>query len=163
MLRGGRFSPVEVASLFRLGLIDPKRVIDWAGLQLGNGSPSADMIELAGAKYTREIEVAALLEKLIRAEGSLPVNDQRAAQVAARVVAREMLEGRIAPIDGARTIWWRIATVISTGAEMFDTFVGLASEWDDSPSFRTEYEADILRAARDLLASDEGSTPPSAP
>jgi hypothetical protein len=41
----------------------------------------------------------------------------------------------------------------SRGAPLVRTFVGLASEWEDDPARRSEYEAEIVAVAKALVES----------
>ena len=61
-------------------------------------------------------------------------------------VANEILQGNVAPYDGAKALW-RIRSQLAELEEALRVFVGLASEWDDSPSTRTAHERDIVAEA----------------
>ncbi len=67
----------------------------------------------------------------------------------ARDFARRIVSGEIPPYEGARAIWRELAWEPEAGDALLP-FIGLASEWEDRPEFRREYEADILQAARAL-------------
>jgi hypothetical protein len=67
----------------------------------------------------------------------------------ARDFARRIVSGELPPYDGAWAIWHELAWEPETGDTLLP-FIGLASEWEDRPEFRREYEADILREARTL-------------
>jgi len=55
------------------------------------------------------------------------------------------------PYEAARRIWLD-ASLDLNHPDALIRFAGLASEWEDNPEHRTAYDADILQAARDLLA-----------
>lgn len=66
--------------------------------------------------------------------------------------AREILAGRLDPYEGARLIWVEGWNELGRPEEL-TVFVGCASEWEDDPDHRAEYEADIRAAAAALLES----------
>ncbi len=70
-------------------------------------------------------------------------------------IAQEILAGEIPPALGAKRIWRLFAERIANTGDSYPrdirVWVGLASEWEDSPSHREAYEADILDEARLLV------------
>lgn len=68
-------------------------------------------------------------------------------------IADRVVEGRLAPQDGALTIWAALAETREPYPEDLSIFIGLASEWQDSPQDRSALETDICSEARRLLAS----------
>jgi hypothetical protein len=64
-------------------------------------------------------------------------------------VAEDIVAGRVNPYEGARDIWVRLPNS-AYDDPLLVAFVGLASEWEDSPTYRAEYEADIREAAYSL-------------
>lgn len=62
----------------------------------------------------------------------------------ARVVeiATDVLQERRAPYDGAKELW-RLSYAMWDLPEALLPFVGLASEWEDHPDQRAEYEREI--------------------
>jgi hypothetical protein len=66
--------------------------------------------------------------------------------------AHDIVDGRVAPYEGARRIWWEGWEELDRPAEL-TVFVALASEWEDHESHRDQYEHDIREAASNLLAS----------
>jgi len=65
----------------------------------------------------------------------------------------EIVSGRMAPFEGARTIWLEAWTLLSDQPEgnQLLPFIGATTEWEDHPEARVEIEADILRMTNDLL------------
>jgi hypothetical protein len=63
-------------------------------------------------------------------------------------VAERILAGTVRPYDGARQIWRWVSEHDQVGIQDLGSFIGLASEWDDSPQFRPSLEADIIDEAR---------------
>jgi hypothetical protein len=84
-------------------------------------------------------------------ELSIPVPPRdEASLVLAREHARRIIAGEVSPYEGARRIWWDIAN--EQGADpSLRVFTGMASEWEDDPHHRPEYEAEIIAEARQLL------------
>ena len=60
--------------------------------------------------------------------------------------ATEIVQGQTEPYEGAKVLW-QMWTELSGLVEELLVFVGLASEWEDSPEHRAAYEDDIRRAA----------------
>jgi hypothetical protein len=69
----------------------------------------------------------------------------------ARGIAGDIVAGRLSPFDGARQIWVNLATVSEARDELLG-FVGLASEWQDSPEYRDDYDAEIVKEAQAFLS-----------
>ncbi len=68
--------------------------------------------------------------------------------------AKQIVQGKIAPYEGAYRIWWELAN--EPGAEpSLLSFVGLASEWEDAPAHRLYYDAEIVEEARNLIVGYE--------
>jgi hypothetical protein len=75
---------------------------------------------------------------------------QAASLIIAREYARRIVAGEVSPYEGARRIWWEVAN--EPGADLsLLAFVGLASEWEDAPAHRPDYEGDIVKEARRLV------------
>jgi hypothetical protein len=116
------------------------RGIDSPALRHLAGLPRNDVRE------ARDLFIAAMAELGVR----MP-HPTDGAREQVRFWAAEMLAGTLTPYEASRLIWWR-------GWERLDRpddlrpFVGLASEWEDDPEHRAEYEHDMLTAARSLLA-----------
>jgi hypothetical protein len=58
-------------------------------------------------------------------------------------IATDVLNERLAPIEGARRLW-RLSKEMWELPEALLPFVGLASEWDDRPQDRPEREREIV-------------------
>jgi hypothetical protein len=57
-------------------------------------------------------------------------------------VANDVLKEKRTPIDGATELWL-LSTTMRELSDALLPFVGLASEWADSPAHRTDYDRDI--------------------
>ena len=147
----------EAAVLWVLGQLGSEQLPAVASTALEQGFDSAALRQLAGEIDT----TAATCEPLFRralAELSIPFPDRRAAQIGVALYhARRIVEGSVSPYQGARAIWWGAANDAqldhSPHWDKLAQFVGLASEYEDNPSNRDAYAADIMKAARDLLRS----------
>ncbi|GAA3765953.1 hypothetical protein GCM10022206_00370 [Streptomyces chiangmaiensis] len=71
----------------------------------------------------------------------------------ARVIAREIVDGTIAPADGAWLIGWRCWEPEPDRSAPLAVFMGLASTCEDDPEHRAEYEREIRREAQGLSAT----------
>ncbi len=116
--------------------------------------------ETPGSSGTIRLFAAALSELGI----PVPPRDEASLTIA-RVYARQILDGRVTPYEGARRIWWELANEPGAGPSL-RVFVGLASEWEDAPRHRPEYEAEIMSAAQELANGEaptrSGTAPPVA-
>ncbi|HEY1861324.1 MAG TPA: hypothetical protein VGG61_13265, partial [Gemmataceae bacterium] len=84
-------------------------------------------------------------------ELNVPVPSRQGAVLdIAREYAREIIAGELSPYEGARKIWWELANEPDSDRSLL-IFVGLASEWEDVPQHRSQYETDIIDEARRLL------------
>jgi hypothetical protein len=81
----------------------------------------------------------------------------------AKHYARKILDGSIAPYEGARLIWWNVANQACPDNQETEVwnrlsiFVGLASEYEDYAPARKQCEDDIIEAAKDLLADSQAA------
>jgi hypothetical protein len=66
-------------------------------------------------------------------------------------VATDIVQGRVQPHDGARSLW-SMARDLEALVASLQGFIGLASEWEDAPERRAEYERDIVVAADRFVA-----------
>jgi hypothetical protein len=120
------------------------------------GLDSQSLRELAGksnkddAGDLRDLFNQALSEIKIQ-----PPPEQDALWVLARHFARQLVSGEIEPYVGARWIWAKTAKRVEKEGDL-RIFVGLASEWDDHPSFRNELDDRIIDAGES--ATEHGST-----
>jgi hypothetical protein len=145
---------VRLAAAFRLGLASPAEVVDWAMARLAECADDR-LVRLANLSAPRDAEVQEELDELLVRLGHGPVDDLRAAAVVARAVAQDIVNARIPPQDGSRLLWWRVARKVPQVEPGLRPFIGLASEWEDDPDARADYERDMLTQAQALLDDDE--------
>jgi hypothetical protein len=144
------------ASEFLMGMCSPEQIIRWAAETVGPKNSSPVLVELASATEARQIDVRDVLARLVVALGGAPVDEKRAAITVSQETARRILDRTLDPYEGARFLWWTVARRVPTIEPLLRAFAGLASEWEDNPSVRSENEDAIRDAARALL--DELST-----
>jgi hypothetical protein len=84
----------------------------------------------------------------------VPCHDEASLTIA-REYARQIIAGETSPYEGARRIWWEVANEPGADSSLL-AFVGLASEWEDSPRYRLEYEAAIMEEAQRLVSGKAG-------
>ena len=71
--------------------------------------------------------------------------------------ARFVAQYAITPYDGASRIWWNVANALWAEKDIwqqYSIFVGLASEWEDYPPGRSDYEQQIRDEAQQILNRD---------
>ncbi|MGE3820813.1 MAG: hypothetical protein AB7I30_15475 [Isosphaeraceae bacterium] len=139
-----------------LGRLTTDEAIDAAHTALNRGTYSE---ALAAVTFAEPLwsEVGPLFRRAL-GELGVGVPDRLAAvRRLAHDFARRIVDGELPPYEGARAIWRELAWEPEAGDTILP-FIGLASEWEDSPEFRREYEADVLQAARELA-----SVPDAAP
>jgi hypothetical protein len=118
---------------------------------LVRGIDSPALRELAGlsrddVRSARDLFITAMAELGVQ----MP-SPEAGARERVRFWAAEMLVGTLTPYEGSRLIWWNGWEPLERPDDL-TPFVGLASEWEDDPEHRTEYEHDMLAEARSLLA-----------
>lgn len=137
-----------VAAARLLDLISADEAVTWASRRIDSSDPES-MIILATQPFPADkLQVDDALRELAEAEGQT-LTDATARRLMARHVALSILSGSIDPYSGARAIWGLAAQVADQ--ECFAPFIGAASGWEDEPDYRSEYEQDIIAAAKDLV------------
>jgi hypothetical protein len=140
---------------FALDKLTSEEALDAASAALDRGTYSESLGQLMFQKPVSS-EVGPLFKKAM-AELGVPIPSRsEALLVVARAYARQIISGELSPYDGARRIWWEVASE-SDADQSLKSFVGLASEWEDVPQYRPQYEAEIVQEAHRLLG-DRGST-----
>lgn len=137
------------AAYLALGKLSDDDAIAAASSALDEGlySESLGLVFSEKPRFSEALRLfaAALYELGIPA----PPRDEASVTIA-REYAWSIAEGRVSPYEGARRIWWQLAN--EPGADpSLGIFVGLASEWEDSPEHRPACEAAIIEEARELV------------
>ena len=142
----------EMVNSFVLGrlLVDDLPIVAAKGIQCGYASPA--LYELADSigsdsEHLRKLFFKSMEEIELR----LPSADM-AAMSYAKMIAKEVLEGRLSPYHGASRIWGEISTHFPKPSRL-RVFVGLASEYEDDEFHRAEYTQRIIEECKCLLES----------
>jgi hypothetical protein len=145
------------AALYALGKLTTEEAISAAHAVLNGGAYSEALGEVILAE-PQWSEVGPLFGRAL-AELGVNVSDRTAALwIIARDFARRIVAGELSPYEGARRIWWEVTNEPDADRSLL-SFAGLASEWEDVPQYRPQYEADILQEARRLLGEEIGDEP----
>ena len=123
-----------------------------AALEAGLDSPS--LRELAGELCPTWADSGPLFERILHDFGLALLSRHHAAGVLARHYAEQIISGTLSPYEGARRIWSDVANAVwndRDGPRQYLVFVGLASEWEDYPPGRPDYEQRIRDEAQQLL------------
>jgi hypothetical protein len=143
----------EVIARWVLGDLYPEDVPAVATDALVRGCEASEVAVLAGLRRPSRVEVEDELSALLRRLGMGRPGPRRALKTVVDACAQRMVDGRVSPVAGARTLWsWAMEFHREDHVfEQLAIFVGLASEWDDDEPRRAAYEADMLEEARALL------------
>ena len=159
-LKGIKMDMKLITSRYKLKLFDSGELVHFAELMLENDFNSASLREVAwgGRSFTEKLTCfgQALNELGI----DLP-STERACMTMATQIAQEVIHGGRDAYDGAREIWWKLYNPNKTVEEL-KRFVGLASEYEDQPSLKNYYEAQLrmgFRALLELQGREESSSP----
>lgn len=144
---------------------DPLRI---AALRLALGQqPSEELPRLAAEALARGVDSPSLREAASTPDHE--VRDARDRFLAAldelgievptfgkatwplvRLMAEQIVSGAVTPVEGASWIWRNAYHRIERGGYL-RVFVGLASEWEDHPSYRAKYDERIVDESKILL------------
>jgi hypothetical protein len=79
------------------------------------------------------------------------MNEPDAVTAHAVSLANDVVQGRSAPYEGAKALW-RLEIAVRQLHDALVVFTGLASEWEDHPERREEYEREIVVEADRFMA-----------
>jgi hypothetical protein len=136
-----------------MGLADWREVERFGIQQMQDGAYQPEVIALA-AVTDRTSGLETLVDSAVSATGERIPNERQAGALVASETAGGILDGTIAPIVGARTLW-RIARRVPDLEPQLRPFVALASEWEDDETHRPAYDIDILESIPALIAALE--------
>lgn len=149
----------RLRSLRRFELVDATAAVTWACERFDAGEAPEALERLAGETTPAESAVVdQLLDDLLEQLGGARLDDEAAGLEVSQAIAEQIVGGSREPADGARMIWWKVANRVPQLEDRLAVFVGLASEWDDNPHHRSEYDKDIIRAAHAFLSESLGNT-----
>jgi hypothetical protein len=143
----------ELRALHMLDFVDSRVIIEWAEQKLSEGASATYLRDLAEIVEPRKEDVAAIFAAISGDLGLPQLSEEIAARTAAQLAAKDLVQGAQTPIDTARRIWG-IAQLVPSVESQLLSFIGLASEWEDDPNHRSEYEDYIRAEARRFLARD---------
>jgi hypothetical protein len=121
---------------------------------LARGIDSPSLREAAGVPNSEVREARDLFVVALSELGIAVPNVDDALWRLVRHVATQIVDGRIAPYEGASWIWHHAYHRVEREGDL-RVFVGLASEWDDQPNARPNYERQIIDEAEIVLARPE--------
>jgi hypothetical protein len=139
------------AARFALGKLSSEEATETASNAFDHGVCSESLVQLMIQTAVWE-EVGPLFQNALTELNVAVPSRKEAVLVIAREYAREIVAGETPTYEGARRIWQELANEPDADGSLL-VFVGLASEWEDVPQYRLQYEADIVEVARSLLAS----------
>jgi hypothetical protein len=146
---------VEPLAEWELESLAPERVPALAVAALERGCELPEIAVLAGLDRPLHADIEDEVVALLRRIGwSRPTRDQ-AVKTVVDALARRIVDGSVPAAAGAHRLW-RLANQAGFGGPLWtqlSIFVGLASEWDDHEELRPSYEAQIVDAAQDLIAT----------
>jgi len=150
--RGGVTGVLEhLAAKAALGQFESRELPVAAAAALERGFDSPALRVLAGLTGDDLVEVPEYLDRAL-AELDVEIPERRDAVLhLARAVATEIVDGTLAPSDGAARIWDIALLAPEVRVAELDTFVYAASEWDERPEDHPRFEAGIREGARDLV------------
>jgi hypothetical protein len=120
-----------------------------AALEEGLDSPALRV--LAGLSPDEANEARRVLERAL-AELAVPIPSPRDAVLyLARAIATDVLDGIVAPYEGAKRIWQLTLRAPGQALPELDSFVYAASEWEDRAEDRRRFDEGIRRAAHELV------------
>ena len=152
-LKGEQVELRIAAAWYALGKFTTEKAIDAAHAALNDGVYSEALGEVIFAE-PRWSEIGPLFERALSELGVGVPDRATAVQRLARDYACRIVSSHLSPYEGAKSICWELAYEPEAGDSLLP-FIGLASEWEDCPEYRPEYEADIIQAAHELAGSSE--------
>jgi hypothetical protein len=112
-----------------LDLISPTEVVEWASNELAAGRGEAELIELAASYDHSAAIVDGLLDDLLTRFQLETPDERQAVLYVAYATAKDILDNRVAPAEGARQI--ARSDLGRTRDPIILGFIGLADDWDD--------------------------------
>ena len=135
---------------YALGKLSEKLLPQIACDALEDGYDSPSLRQLAGTQISDQDNARKLFEKcLIELAMVLPSQVDAALQGALQI-AEDVVNGIVAPYEGAKQIWTHIYTQFPCLIQLRG-LVGYASEYEDDEKHRLEYEQLIVEECKQLL------------
>lgn len=145
------------AARHALGLLECAELPELATRALMAGLDSRSLRRLAGEPRPSWVDARSLFDDALSDLSVIVPERDQAARILARHYCEQIVSQAIPPDQGAARIWFDVATQVGyetpLGRRLL-VFVGLASEWDDYPPGRPDFERQILDEAARLLEED---------
>lgn len=113
-----------------LGIQDPIELPIIAAELLGLGIKSESLIKLSELNKPTIEEVGELFNDFLKQINLQPIEVEKAAMIVAENIAQQIIDGEIAPYDGAKKICID-AYMNANQPDELEAFVGLANEFED--------------------------------
>lgn len=140
----------EFFSKYIFGLVLDEDVPSVAANALVEGHDSPSLRMLAGIGLSDVDSVRQLVYKSMKELGIPVYSKEQAGLVLAHAIAKDVVDGRLDPYEGAKRIWIDIYDAVPSLAQL-DSIVGMAGEYEDDEAHREAY-ADMMRMeCRDLV------------
>lgn len=140
------FEARVMTALWTLDLLRGKSVSEWATRLVAGELEHDSLVALASCSGDDGQLVGGELSALLQELGAWPMSDRDMAMCAVTDISRRLGEGDLEPIEAARMIW-KVARRAPSSEEQLRLFIGLASQWEDDSSHRSEYEDEIRARA----------------
>lgn len=136
----------RIEALWYLGKLEPETIPDVAAELLGKDFDGPAMRALAAMTKPTLREICSL-DVLLQEIGRTPLTKPEAAMQLAKIIARDIIEEKTPPYEGARFIWTQIWND-NRDLDRLAVFAGLADGYEDEANNRMKYVQDIIEAAR---------------
>jgi hypothetical protein len=123
---------------------------------LQDGIESPSLLELAAANSGANADLHRLFRKALAELGRRELSKAEAGRIIARDYAYHICAGKIAPIEGARSIW-QVSLESEALTRELAIFGGRASEYDDLPALRERISHQIVSEAQALIGNCPGT------
>ena len=148
---------------WQLGLLRTDELPSLATELLAVGTETPALIELAGLTAPDRWQVAPLVECVFHESGLRPISDDAARWRLVYAIARDIVEKRVVPLDGAAKLW-SLATDLGLPEEI-SYFVYLAADYGEGPedleTERAWFDAKIIETAVEVLRGERPDQPPA--
>ena len=137
---------------YTLGFTVPDEVVKCAVTLLENGIENQEIVEMAGLSNPRLNEIKDLFVKCINKFGLSIPSISDSTLYLAQLQALEILNGKISPYFGARTIWTELSNIEGSHSSLSD-FVGSASDYEEvfDEGAKQKCEKNIIEESKELL------------
>lgn len=133
--------------LWTLDLLPPEKLSQVATELLTEGLDCEALRLLAGLSPIEVADASNLFEQVMKELSPHLLSKREAVICYTRLVSDEILQGKIAPYDGAKKIW-RASIKLDMPLHEVDPFVYAASEYEDRPKDRDFFVSEIVKEAR---------------